>query len=40
MKYHSYKDDGVLTECNSCGEVCPMGNGGPICTNPDCDTNK
>lgn len=40
MKYHSYKDDGVLTECESCGEVCPMGNGGPICTNPDCDTNK
>ena len=40
MKYHSYKDDGVLTECESCGEVCPMGNGGPICTNPDCDSNK
>ena len=39
MKYY-HKDDGVLTECQSCGEVCPMGNGGPICTNPNCDTNK
>ena len=24
MKYHSYKDDGVLTECNDCGSPCPM----------------
>lgn len=40
MKYHFYKDDGVLTECESCGETCPMTDYGPCCTNPDCETNK
>lgn len=40
MKYHSYKDDGVLTECNECGSPCPMTDSGPVCTNPNCDSNK
>ena len=39
MKYHSYKDEGVVTTCPDCGETAVVSDSGLRCTNPDCENS-